>query len=76
LNGARQCGKWLTRASATVEENKIKRKDADEKIAAAEPIAAMAQIELQQIEEERARMERGEGLRISALPRPSLSTRA
>jgi hypothetical protein len=48
--------------TATVEENEIRRQDAEKKIAAAEPVAALAQRVLQRIEEQRARMERGEGL--------------
>jgi hypothetical protein len=50
------------RLSATVEENNIRREDAEKKIAAAQPIAALAQTQLQQIKERRARMERGEGV--------------
>jgi hypothetical protein len=51
-----------TRTTATVEENKLRRRAADEAIAAAEPLAAIAESELNEIEEQRARMARGEGL--------------
>ena len=44
---------------------------ADEAIATAEPLAAMAENELKKIEEQRARMVRGEGLPpIGRIPTP------
>ena len=45
-----------------VEDNKIRRQAADQAIAAAEPVAAMAQTALQRIANQRAGMKRGERL--------------
>lgn len=71
------------RTSATVEENKVRREAAEQAIAAAEPLAAMAQAKLQEIAEQRARMARVKGFlrltgyrarKISASPRHRPST--
>ena len=48
--------------TATVDENKVVRAAADQAIAAAEPMTAIAANELKRIEQQRARMDRGEGL--------------